>query len=500
VKPETHIPTAEYAEKHPLLANPGETHLMQHMPQLDGVRAIAVLMVIWWHFMPQHLKVGGAVAPWGAIGVGLFFTLSGFLITRILLNCRLKIDAAKSSVGGMMKQFYIRRFLRIFPLYYGVLLVLFIVNPVNYAEKAPPRVNSRVQVTRDDKTHFLGTVQAVKQAEIVVTRKGVQKKTTIDRFDVVADDGTVSTVDDGQIAVEQTFRARAWWHVAYFSNIRFSYWPKGGEIERHLWSLSVEEQFYLIWPLLIFLPPRKLIGPIIIATIVAAPVWRIVSYNLLDGQGRLGHEWMMPACLDLLGFGALLALLSLPQFGWSRAWNWLVEACGLIGLPLLLIFITAKSLAVFGSPTAAESISYFGVAMESMPGKKGWLSFGFEWPGGATYPITALAAVWLIAMAARGFRGPIGYLLSSPPMVYIGRISYGLYVLHMFVPHLLEWVFQRFSPGTSWEQTREWRQFFTYTAISLGLATISWYAFEAPMNRLKKYFEYDAAKKSASPS
>src|SRR5688572_20070798 len=90
-KPEAHIPTLEYERKHPVLANPGETQLMQHMPQLDGIRAIAVLMVLWWHFMPSPIAKPGA-APWGAIGVGLFFTLSGFLITRILLNCRLKID------------------------------------------------------------------------------------------------------------------------------------------------------------------------------------------------------------------------------------------------------------------------------------------------------------------------------------------------------------------------------------------------------------------------
>jgi peptidoglycan/LPS O-acetylase OafA/YrhL len=287
VKPETHIPTAEYAEKHPLLANPGETHLMQHMPQLDGVRAIAVLMVIWWHFMPRSLQ-NGSVAPWGAIGVGLFFTLSGFLITRILLNCRLKIDAAKSSVGQMMKQFYVRRFLRIFPLYYGVLLVLFLVNPINHDGSVTPKTNDRVVAVSGD-VQQPGTVVGIESRDVTVIRNNKPKRTKVESYDVKLDTGEQRTVERKDLSVERSFRSRVWWHVAYLSNVRFSYWPKGGEIERHLWSLSVEEQFYLLWPLLIFLTPRKLIGPLIIATIIVAPVWRIVSYNVLDGQGMFGH-------------------------------------------------------------------------------------------------------------------------------------------------------------------------------------------------------------------
>lgn len=193
MKPEAHIPTDTYNREHPVLANPGETHLMQHMPQLDGVRALAVLMVIWHHFMPRQFQVGGA-APWGAIGVGLFFTLSGFLITRILLNCKLKIEADKATVGSMMKQFYVRRFLRIFPLYYAVLLVLFIVNPVNYNVAVPAQPGEPVKVL------ISGDV-------VDATYKGAAKK----QAEITLADGSTKRVESGAVQGRETFRERVWW-------------------------------------------------------------------------------------------------------------------------------------------------------------------------------------------------------------------------------------------------------------------------------------------------
>jgi len=463
VKREAHIPTAEYAEKHPVLANPGETRLMQHMPQLDGVRALAVLMVIWHHFMPRSAQLGG-VAPWGAIGVGLFFTLSGFLITRILLNCKLKIEADKATVGSMMKQFYVRRFLRIFPLYYAVLLVLFVVNPVNYHVNVAPEPNRPVQIVTAS-----GFVPATYD-------RTVNKSTA----QITLADGKTEQVERNTVQGSETFRARIWWHAAYLSNVRFSFWKKAGEIERHLWSLSVEEQFYLVWPMLILLVPRRLLLPLIVLTVVSAPAWRIVAYHF--NRGYLIHEWMMPGCLDLLGMGALLALLSIPEFGLSRWWNGFTEFCGAIGVPLFFVFVTAASVAASGRIGA---VSHFGIESGFERPQSGWVDLGFEFPGGATYPITALAAVWLIGAASRGFKGPLGWVLASAPLVYIGRISYGLYVIHMFVPHII-------NHALGWDTVpRGWTQFVTYVAIAIAAASVSWFCFEAPINRLKRYFEYD---------
>jgi peptidoglycan/LPS O-acetylase OafA/YrhL len=90
---------------------------LQHMPQLDALRAFAVGAVLIHHFIAGHLPAILNKVPWGFLGVRLFFVLSGFLITGILLRSRHDVEA--SGIGRMFvaRQFYARRFLRIFPLY-----------------------------------------------------------------------------------------------------------------------------------------------------------------------------------------------------------------------------------------------------------------------------------------------------------------------------------------------------------------------------------------------
>ena len=87
--------------------------IQARLPQLDGLRAVAVIFVMAFHFIPGIDRF----APLGSIGVRLFFVLSGFLITRILLASRAE------PMGAALRSFYIRRSLRIFPQFYRVLLV-----------------------------------------------------------------------------------------------------------------------------------------------------------------------------------------------------------------------------------------------------------------------------------------------------------------------------------------------------------------------------------------
>jgi peptidoglycan/LPS O-acetylase OafA/YrhL len=98
-----------------------DTALSTHkMPQLDALRAFAALSVLFAHFVwypPRWLTI----VPWAAFGVQLFFVLSGFLITGILLDGRKQVEAGATRLW-MLRQFYTRRFLRIFPLYYAVIL------------------------------------------------------------------------------------------------------------------------------------------------------------------------------------------------------------------------------------------------------------------------------------------------------------------------------------------------------------------------------------------
>ena len=91
-----------------------------YMPQLDGLRAFAVGAVLIHHFF-QPARVGGV--DFALLGVWLFFVLSGFLITGILLRSRDQVDYSGYPSGFVLRQFYIRRFLRIFPLYFSVLFM-----------------------------------------------------------------------------------------------------------------------------------------------------------------------------------------------------------------------------------------------------------------------------------------------------------------------------------------------------------------------------------------
>jgi peptidoglycan/LPS O-acetylase OafA/YrhL len=175
--------------------NSGE---IRKMPQLDGLRCLAVLIVIWSHWSPKYTSLFGIHL--GFYGVQMFFVLSGFLITGILFDAA-GDDPSRNIGGFVLRQFYIRRFLRIFPLYYAVLVMVVLIN-----------------------------------------------------------------VD--------TFRTTWPWHAAYLSNVHFWMVGSRGDFGGHLWSLSVEEQFYLFWPILMVFSSNKTRLAIICSAIVAAPIYR----------------------------------------------------------------------------------------------------------------------------------------------------------------------------------------------------------------------------------
>ena len=281
-----------------------------HFPQLDSLRTLAIAGVLYAHF------TGGPLNAYaGAWGVRLFFVLSGFLITGILLRLR---DDGAGARGSARKfgVFYARRFLRIVPVYYALLAAAWIV--------------------------------------------GVH--------DV---------------------RSALGWHALYLSNFHVAvlgYYPLE---TAHFWSLSVEEQFYLVWPLLMLLVPRSALGPTILATIGVGPL----SRYLMTTHGVEVHTiWTNPiAVLDTLGFGALLAWSVWNRGAVSAVPRWLSIAV-LPAVVLLLLTLLP------GAPVALWVLDIFA---------------------------NAVIFAWMVAHASVGVRGPIGRVLSWPPVMYLGRISYG---------------------------------------------------------------------------
>jgi peptidoglycan/LPS O-acetylase OafA/YrhL len=109
----------------------------------------------------------------------------------------------------------------------------------------------------------------------------------------------------------------------------------------------------------------------------------------------------------------------------------------------------------------------------------------------------ALCFCWLVSSAGAGFRGWVGRFLESKPLLYCGKITYGIYVYHLFMPILLAEIFTMLGaryPGQGW------MNFTLATLATLVVATVSWYLFEQPINNLKRYFAYSNGADRSAPA
>jgi peptidoglycan/LPS O-acetylase OafA/YrhL len=359
-----------------------------YMPQLDGLRAFAVGAVLIRHFFYPE-RIGGV--DFALLAVWLFFVLSGFLITGILLRSRDQVEYHGHQRYLELRQFYIRRFLRIFPLYYLVLSIAAL----------------------------------------------------LDLSDV---------------------RDTIFWHLAYASNYLFAIQGQYGSVTGHLWSLAVEEQFYLIWPALILFAPRRFLLQVIITAIAIGPIFRLAGHFL-------DFNWVTryaasPACLDALGIGALLAYYAhharerpilIKRFRQFTPW---------LGVSGVVFVLTLMALEHYDRMPA--SLRHFWFVLEP-----------------AAWPLTL---VGLVDRASSGFGGVAGKILGWKPLIYIGKISYGIYVYHLFiyflVPQLLLQIhFDLLILPRS-------IQFGLLVGITVGIAALSWHFFEKPINSLKNHLTY----------
>ncbi len=359
------------------------------MPQLDSLRFFAVLGVLISHFwIPKNLLWLFRDMDWGWIGVHLFFVLSGFLITGILLDCRQMADNTFRSPFYFVRQFYFRRFLRIFPIYYFVIGIGLLFN------FSPAR-------------------------EIWI------------------------------------------WLVSYTSNIYITVFNTWIGQFSHFWSLAVEEQFYFFWPWIILFFPRKWISFTILLLIFLAPLFRLYVYSVhrfdvspfdfKSGTFTLGN-------LDSLGMGGLLALVKRSHISKQSVQNYLSR----ILLPFG-VFLYVTSLVLYHyriKPSVFFSLSDFAVSM---------------------------IFVWLVSVTTVGVKGFFGRVLEFAPFKYLGKISYGIYVYHYFVPFLIAPFFS--AMGFRYEMPGP-TNFILSSLVAIGFAALSWHIFEFPINNLKRHFQY----------
>lgn len=299
----------------------------------------------------------------GYLGVQAFFVLSGFLLTPILVDMK-----SRMPFKSFMFSFYGRRMLRIFPLYYFYLIATGIL------------------------------------AGIAVFALGQRPSPAI------------------AYLREQWLYAATYLYDFFYASAAFRETP----LLSHFWSLAVEEQFYLVWPLFIWLAPKEKLNRYLCGIALAGPVVRFATYLVylrFDVSGFIQDPtravYGLPfSHFDAFAIGGLLALVRGEQ--WRRAaWPLALATC-----------------------CAGLGTQYF------VAGHVGWKSMGYppfmsgEWKLVWGYSLLNLTFAGILrAVKTQSFLPP---LFSFPPIQYLGKISYGLYVYHFPVI----WLLQRGGSGS----------------------------------------------------
>jgi peptidoglycan/LPS O-acetylase OafA/YrhL len=191
-------------------------------------------------------------------------------------------------------------------------------------------------------------------------------------------------------------------------------------------------------------------------TAAIAPLFRL--YLALTGQfGGSGDLWAYvgtPSALDSLGIGSLIAILMSRESSahmLRRAMEWIVPVFAFVLVVVLEVIPHGVIHHVFLDTAAAAFFA------------------------------------WVIYTASRGFTGITGKILAAAPLVFIGKISYGIYVFHPYVPAVMSRLARHFGIVLPIEG---WIAAISYSSLTVVVATVSWYAFERPINRLKRKFPY----------
>ncbi len=356
---------------------------MKYIKQLDSIRAIAVLLVILTHWIPRanlHERI-----PYGEVGVDIFFVLSGFLISGILFANRKNAELLSIPKLAVVKKFYIRRTLRIFPIYYLTIFMLLL-----FSEST-----------------------------------GTHIKTAFSYF------------------------------LTYTSNFYFFQHGWDGIIS-HLWSLAVEEQFYLIWPWIILFVNKKYLFHVISCFILIG----VFSQYFMYGQKM--NTVLTFTCFDAFGMGALLAWLNTYAPEKLKKFYPAISVIAVVSVIFLVIGMLQKKWIFIPVRTISSCMAVWLITYIILHNKTNTLKFKF--------------------------------IFNNRVLIFLGKISYGLYLYHNLIPTLNANVIDKFInpllPDILYNNYTEKILLLENTILLLLISWLSYIFIERWFLNLKEKFGY----------
>ena len=387
------------------------TRLGGHLPALDGVRGVAILLVVLLHFRDYTTRSATLddriflwLASGGWMGVDLFFVLSGFLITGILLDAK--------GAPHYFKNFYMRRALRIFPLYYAVLALHILALPLVEPAGSP-------------------------ELRTLLERQG--------------------------------------WYWGYLTNVFGALYPSGAEVYGlgHFWSLAIEEQFYLVWPLVIWLTPARRVQAVCLGAVAVSLGLRI--WLNAAGAHPMVAYMLTPAHMDGLALGGLVAVeIRKPRGRALIAASW-KPAVAIAGVFLLYLVYRTGSLR--WEPPIPNVVIFAA------------LSLLFAGVVGAT----------VVAEPGTVFQRVFG----NPVLRSFGKYSYAIYVFHNPIAYWMHRAgFSVADLPTVGGSHLPARLLYILlgTTLSYAVAVASWHLLEKRFLALKDRFPYGRMRPARPPS
>lgn len=347
-------------------------------------------MVILFHWLPNSHHF---LLPLGSWGVELFFVLSGFLITKILLESRHAAETHQQTKAKAIKNFLLRRCLRIFPIYYLSLIVILLFDRTNASG------------VKDSLLYFFGYAT----------------------------------------------------NILYFHTQQFNY-PVA-----HFWSLAVEEQFYLVWPWFILFLPSRFLKPFLIISIAVGILSRIVFAHAYS-YTEVTPDVLTPCCFDGFSIGGLFAYFAFSRRDNLQSVIKAINYAGVGAFVVMMILLTTH-------------FNKFAVLHRT---------------------ISSVFFAALIANAFRGMKGVVGMVADNKVLLYLGQISYGLYIYHLLTPWLTKVMLNYMSTfknnviaavTTAYNSAALMWKFSIDLIILLLVSSLSWYMVEKPINRYKFLFK-----------